>query len=128
MISMFENCSALKLLNLSNFSVNCLINMDYMISKCSSLEIFIPPNFSNQKNDISMKHMIEYCYSLKKSEISLSKKNIDIEYMLEGCDSIKDVIFYRFNNNLLNIKKIFGNSQKKYIIYSKNKKLNLLCN
>ena len=123
MISKFENCSALKLLNLSNFSVNCLINMDYMISKCSSLEIFIPPNFSNQKNDISMKHMIEYCYSLKKFEISLSKKNIDIEYMLEGCDSIKDVIFYRFNNNILNIKKIFGNSQKKYIIYSKNKKL-----
>ena len=53
-----------------------------------------------------MKHMIEFCYSLKKFEISLSKKNIDIEYMLEGCDSIKKVIFYRFDNNLLNIKNL----------------------
>ena len=48
--------------------------------------------------------------------------------MLEGCNSMKKVTFYKYNNNLLNIKKIFGNSQKKYIIYSKNKKLNLLCN
>ena len=47
--------------------------------------------------------------------------------MLEGCNSMKKVTFYKYNNNLLNIKKIFGNSQKKYLTFSKNKVLNLLC-
>ena len=108
MISKFENCSALKFLNLSNFSVDCLINMDFMIFNCNSLESFIPPTFSNQQNDISMKHMIEYCNSLKKIEInSLSKKKIDVEHILEGCNSMEKVTFYKYNNNLLNIKKIF---------------------
>ena len=41
--------------------------------------------------------------------------------MLEGCNSMKKNTFYKYNNNLLNIKKIFGNSQKKYITFSKNK-------
>ena len=87
MISMFENCSTLKFLNLSNFSVDCLISMDFMISNCNSLETFIPPTFSNQQNDISMKHMIEQCNSLKKIEInSLLKKKL----MLIIC--LKDAI------------------------------------
>ena len=47
--------------------------------------------------------------------------------MLEGCNSMKKVTLYKYNNNLLNIKKIFGNYQKKYITFAKNKTLNLLC-
>ena len=47
--------------------------------------------------------------------------------MLEGCNSIEKVTFYKYNTHLLNIKKIFGNTPKKYITFSKNKILNLLC-
>ena len=76
-----------------------------------------------------MKNMCEHCYSLKKLEINnlQKEKTINVDRMFEGCYSLKKISFSKFNNNLLNIKKIFGNSNKIIKIYLNDQKLNVLC-
>ena len=45
---MFEGCSSLKELNLSNFNTNNVINMNYMFSKCSEqLKLKIKSQYNN---------------------------------------------------------------------------------
>ena len=54
MISMFERCSSLKELNLSNFNTNNVTNMESMFYECSSLKELNLSNFNtNNVTDMS---------------------------------------------------------------------------
>ena len=66
---MFNGCSSLKELNLSNFNTNNVTDMRYMFKGCSSLKELNLSNF-NTENVASIKNMfIGYLFR----EINLSK-------------------------------------------------------
>ena len=49
---MFYECSSLKELNLNNFNTNDVINMSYMLSKCSDeLKLKLKSKFNKFKNE-----------------------------------------------------------------------------
>jgi len=74
---MFSGCSSLKILNLSNFTFNYVLNMDHMFYNCSSLEELNIPNFTPQNIDAecSVFSMFDGCTSLKKQPKLKKKKS-----------------------------------------------------
>ena len=60
MSSMFNGCSSLTELNLSNFRTNNVINMSNMFSNCSSLRELNLSNFNTDKV-INMENIFQYC-------------------------------------------------------------------
>ena len=74
---MFNRCSSLKEINLSNFNTNNVTNMSFMFYKCSSLKEINLSNF-NTNNFTDMSYMFCDC-SLNLSLVcdnDLIKKNM----------------------------------------------------
>ena len=65
---MFDGCSSLTNLNLSNFNTQKVTNMEYMFKGCSSLTNLNLSNFNTQ-NVTDMYWMFDGCSSLKKGNI-----------------------------------------------------------
>ena len=63
MSNMFDGCSSLKVLNISNFNTNNATNMSEMFSWCSSLKVLNLSNF-NTNNVTHMSNMFNGCFSL----------------------------------------------------------------
>ena len=78
MCNMFYNCSSLKELNLSNFNIHNVYNMEYMFSECSSLKELNLPNF-NTNNKCNMRYMFSGCSEQLKMKIKSQYKNIKEE-------------------------------------------------
>ena len=75
MICMFEGCSSLKQINLSNFNTNNVTDMSYMFNGCSSLKQINLSNF-NTNNVTNMYRMFDGCEKLTKNNIITKDKRI----------------------------------------------------
>ena len=86
---MFNECSSLTSLNLSNFNTNNVKDMSYMFNKCSSLTSLDLSNF-NTNNVENMKCMFRECTSL--TSLNLSNFNTS---------NVNDMnqMFLNLNNN-----------------------------
>ena len=72
---MFYGCSALKELNLSNFNINNVTDMEGMFSWCSSLKELNLSNF-NTNNATDMGLMFSRCSYQLRNKISTQYKNL----------------------------------------------------
>ena len=95
---MFENCSSLKSLQLSNFKTSMVKNMEAMFSECHSLMSLNLSNFDTS-SVIDMFDMFSNCYSLKELEIDNfdTSKTIDMSFMFYNCSSLISLNLYNFN-------------------------------
>ena len=75
---MFNGCSSLKELNLSNFNTNNVTDMEYMFYVCSSLKELNLSNF-NTNNVINMSWMFGGCSAQFQNKIKAQYKNIKKE-------------------------------------------------
>ena len=77
MSSMFDLCSSLKELNLSNFNTNNVADMSYMFYECSSLKELNLSNF-NTNNVTDMSYMLVGCSDGLFNKIKEQNKSITI--------------------------------------------------
>jgi len=106
---LFDGCSALVNIDLSNFNTKNVTDMSYMFNGCSSLTNINLSNFDT-KNVEDMSNMFEGCSSL----ISLNLSNFETQnvtnmsYMFKGCSSLKDIDLSNFNTqNVINMNNMF---------------------
>ena len=104
---MFNRCSSLTNIDLTNLNTNDVINMSYMFSNCSSLTSINLSNLYNNKiKDIS--YIFNGCSSL--TNVNLSNFNTNnvsnMSYMFNGCSSLINANLSNFNTN--NVKDISG--------------------
>ena len=86
------------------FSFNQLLtNTSYMFNECSSLTSLNLSNF-NTNNVIDMHDMFSYCSSLTFLNLSnFNTNNVnDMKYMFYGCSSLTSLNLYNFNTNNVN--------------------------
>ena len=84
---MFQDCSSLQELDLSNFNTNKVLDMSYMFKGCSSLKELDLSNFNTNKV-FHMSYMFKGCSSLKELNISNNfKRKIsnEIRTLFKGC-------------------------------------------
>ena len=82
---MFDNCSSLTTINLSNFNTQNVTNMSFMFYHCSSLTNINLSNFNTQ-NVTNMRDMFYNCYNLEKKNIITTDKQI--KYLIKGLKKI----------------------------------------
>ena len=97
---MFNKCSSLKELNLSNFNTNNVIVMDGMFFRCSSLKKLNLNNF-NTNNVTDMSCMFNWCSSLTKLDLSKFNTNnvTNMMSMFYECSSLKELNLSNFNTS-----------------------------
>jgi surface protein len=116
---MFNKCSSLTHLDLSNFYTNNLNDMNNMFNNCDSLIKLNLSNFNTSKIK-DMSHMFEKNSSLINLDLSNFNTNkvVDMSYMFYKCSSLKK----------LNLKNCISCFNMNYIFYGVNKKCQLLSN
>ena len=84
---MFEGCSSLKSINLSNFNTNNLVLMNRMFKGYSQLTSIDLSNFNcdNIKNTKDMEDMFKDCQNLKFSDV----KNSDFKIRSQIINDLK---------------------------------------
>ena len=89
---MFNGCSTLETLDLSNFDTKNVTNMEYMFKGCSALNTLDLSSFDT-KNVTNMQSMFNGCSALKTFDISnFDTKNVtNMEYMFKGCHALKTI-------------------------------------
>ena len=94
----FNKCSSLTNINLSNFNTQDVNNMGFMFCKCSSLTNINLSNFNTQ-NVIHMSWMFSGCSSLKNLNLeNFSTQNVkDMFGMFNDCSSLKNLNLDNFN-------------------------------
>ena len=98
MTSMFNNCSALKDLDLSKFNTANVTNMRSMFNGCEALETLDLSSFNTEKlKNISA--MFQSCTALKTLNISSfnTEKVTDMSYLFNGCSNLNQLDLSRFN-------------------------------
>ena len=98
MNNMFEGCSALKSLNLTNFNTENVTNMSCMFMGCSGLESLNLTNF-NTENVTDMSSMFSGCSALKSLDLT-NFNTANVEYMnnmFEGCSALESLDLTNFN-------------------------------
>ena len=87
---MFNNCSGLTSLDLSNFNTSNVTNMGYMFNYCSGLTSLDLSNF-NTSNVTDMYGMFSYCSKLTSLDLSnFNTSNVtDMRYMFDNCSALE---------------------------------------
>ena len=103
MYGMFLGCSSLKNINLSNFNTCKVTNMCYMFSGCSSLTRIDLSNF-NTNNVSIMYGMFSECSSIDNIDLSNFRtyKVFNMCIMFYGCSSLTRIDLSNFNSNNVN--------------------------
>ena len=98
MNNMFEGCSALKSLNLTNFNTENVTNMSCMFMGCSGLESLNLTNF-NTENVTDMSSMFSGCSALKSLDLTkFNTAKVEIMYMMfNGCSALESLDLTNFN-------------------------------
>ena len=98
MDNMFNGCSALKSLDLTNFNTEKVTEMDNMFNGCSALKSLDLTKF-NTANVEFMYHMFDGCSALTSLDLT-SFNTANVEYMnnmFEGCSALKSLDLTKFN-------------------------------
>ena len=110
MRNMFNRCSSLEKINLSNINTNSLTDMSFMFSMCTSLKD-IDLSTINTQNVTTMASMFFGCKSLTSINLSNFNTNnaIDMSWMFYGCSSLIDLDLSDFNtDNVINMSWMFS--------------------
>ena len=95
---MFEGCSSLQSLDLSNFNASNVTDMNYMFNGCSSLQSLYLSNF-NTSNVTNMGNMFSRCSSLQSLDLSnFDTSNVtDMTSMFYSCSSLQSLDLSNFD-------------------------------
>ena len=95
---MFNECSSLTKIDLSNFNTQNVTDMHSMFSGCSSLTNIDLSNFNTQ-NVTNMNSMFCECNSLTNIDLSnFTKQNLNcMSFIFNGCNSLMKIIFKKIN-------------------------------
>ena len=95
---MFNGCSALKSLDLTNFNTAKVTNMGNMFNGCSALTSLDLTNFNTAKVT-NMGNMFEGCSALKSLDLTnFNTANVtDMSFMFNGCSALKSLDLTNFN-------------------------------
>ena len=111
MSMMFNFCSNLTSLNLSNFDTSQVTDMSMMFNSCSNLTSLNLSNFdTSQVTDMSM--MFNSCSNLTSLNLSNfdTSKVINMSYMFQYCSNLKSITLTRFNTlNTTHMTSMFQN-------------------
>ena len=110
MRSMFYECSSLTNINFSNFNTENVIDMSFMFSFCSSLYTLNLSDF-NTENVIDMSFMFGFCSSLRDLDISnFNTENVtQMIGMFSECNLLKELNLSNFNTvNVENMEMMFA--------------------
>ena len=113
MTDMFNNCSSLKELDLSNFDTSNVTSMNMMFYYCTSLTKLDLSSF-NTSNVTSMYNMFYSCSSLKELDLSsFNTSNVtNMNQMFCSCSSLKELDLSSFNtSNVTNMYQMFMSNQ-----------------
>ena len=114
MYNMFKNCKKLSSLNLSNFNTANVTNMSSIFYGCSQLSSLNLSNFNTAK----VKYMPSMFYGCNKlSSLTLSNFNTenltDMSYMFSGCQKLSSLTLSNFNTaKVTNMSCMFYKCQK----------------
>lgn len=100
MYAMFAGCSSLKTLDLSNFDTSSVTHMGALFNGCSSLEQIDLSNFKTE-NVLYMTQMFSGCSSLKNIDLeSFNTANVtDMSYMFSHCKSLTNLNLNNFDTS-----------------------------
>ena len=110
MLYMFEGCSSLTSLDLSNFNTANVTIMNAMFGNCQSLTSLDLSNF-NTSNVTNMQVMFSGCYSLTSLDLSNFNTSsvMNMPFMFEGCSSLTSLDLSNFNTeNVTSMNGMFG--------------------
>ena len=110
MIRMFDSCSSLQSLDLSNFDTSKVTIMYGMFSNCSSLQSLDLSNF-NTSNVTDMTSMFGSCESLQSLDLSnFDTSNVtNMTLMFSSCSSLQSLDLSNFNtSNVTNMGSMFS--------------------
>ena len=95
---MFQNCQALKSINLGQFNTASVTNMSYMFSGCSNLGSVDLSKFNTAKVT-NMGYMFQNCQSLKSINLSVfnTASVTNMSYMFNGCSNLESIDLSKFN-------------------------------
>ena len=95
---MFNDCSALKSLDLTNFNTAKVTNMSFMFNGCSALTSLDLTNF-NTANVEFMDHMFEGCSALESLDLTNfnTAKVTNMSNMFNGCSALTSLDLTNFN-------------------------------
>ena len=98
MDNMFNGCSALKSLDLTNFNTANVTNMGNMFNGCSALTSLDLTNF-NTANVEFMYHMFDRCSALTSLDLTNfnTAKVTDMSFMFFGCSALTSLDLTKFN-------------------------------
>ena len=98
MYCLFDGCSNLSTINLSNFNTAIVTNMSYMFSECRGLSTLDLSNF-NTANVTNMSYMFSGCSGLTSLDLSnFNTANVtDMNYMFYSCSGLFTIDISSFN-------------------------------
>ena len=108
---MFSGCTSLTSLNLNNLNTSSVINIEGMFEGCRKLTALDVSHFNTSKAE-KMNSMFENCTSLTSLDISNfdTSKVTDISWMFNGCVSLISLNLNNLNtSSVTNMKGIFFN-------------------
>ena len=108
---MFENCSGLTSLDLSNFNTSNVTNMYSMFAHCSKLTSLDLSNF-NTINVTDMNNMFSWCSGLTSLDLSnFNTSNVtDMSNMFKNCSGLTSLDLSNFNtSNVTDMSNMFEN-------------------
>ena len=118
---MFDSCSSLQSLDLSNFDTSKVTYMMRMFDSCKSLQSLDLSNFDTSKV-ISMYGMFTGCSSLQSLNLSnFNTSNVtDMSLMFSSCESLQSLDLSNFDTSkVTNMDYMFGYSKNNKISYIK---------
>ena len=119
MTSMFDGCSRLTSLDLSNFKTDNVRDMNHMFSGCSSLTNLDVSNFKTD-NVTDMNVMFEYCSGLTSLDVSNFKTDnvMGMNYMFQGCSGLTSLDVSNFKtDNVMEMVGMFQSCSSLTTIY-----------
>jgi len=119
--SMFNNCTSLTTLDLSNFDTSKVTNMSYMFYYCTSLTTLDVSNFDTSKVT-DMDAMFDDCSSLTTLDLSnFDTSNVtNMGYMFYNCSSLTTLDLSNFDfTKVTSYNNMFYNVPSSCLIYVK---------
>ena len=112
---MFYECSSLTSLDLSSFNTQNVTDISYMFYGCRRLQSLDLSKFNTQKVN-NMQAMFQACYLLDDIKLSsFNTQNVtDMSFMFNECSSLEKLDLSKFNTqNVNDIDYMFGNCNEK---------------